>query len=383
MLGFPDDPDIVAIKMPLGVALVGPCGNWRLSRLPRMDNHSAADALSDVIRHDDAVGQTDVWVIPKLRRLLERCHEPVQPFLPAAQGLARALDSGLRHGSMIAVRMTSFPVGPLRPDAKIDATHLPPETLARIRLLLERTPQYLSKDLAAAFAKLVTVEALAGIAAAFAVLLAAQFFGVGEVADAALAWWAYTQAGFSGVYGLYEAMRAVVTAVRAKDDATFDRAVRQFADGLAAVGVALLTVVVTRAVRRQRSFGDGESSSSSTPAPNGKPVRSQPPVRSAPPPSKAGGFADNDKLLDHFSRHGSDFGATSPSEYQQQANTFLNGTRGPNVLEQTRANGDLVRFDPTSQEFGVVKPDGTIRTYFMPDPAVHGFPTNLDYFNDQ
>jgi len=65
----------------------------------------------------------------------------------------------------------------------------------RIRLLLERTPKELAPDLARAFRSMVTVEALAGIAAAFAVLLAAQFVGVGEIADAALAWWAYSPGG--------------------------------------------------------------------------------------------------------------------------------------------------------------------------------------------
>jgi filamentous hemagglutinin len=52
-------------------------------------------------------------------------------------------------------------------------------------------------------------------------------------------------------------------------------------------------------------------------------------------------------------------------------------------LEKTRPNGDVVRYNPATDEFGVVKPDGTIRTYYKPDPARHGRPTNLDYFNAQ
>jgi hypothetical protein len=53
------------------------------------------------------------------------------------------------------------------------------------------------------------------------------------------------------------------------------------------------------------------------------------------------------------------------------------------LLETIRPNGDVVRYDPTTDEFGVVNADGTIRTYYKPDPAVHGYPTNLDYFNAQ
>ena len=96
-----------------------------------------------------------------------------------------------------------------------------------------------------------------------------------------------------------------------------------------------------------------------------------------------GRFADNAKLRDHFSRHGGDFGAITESGYEQQANAFLNGLRGAGVLEKFRANGDIVRFNPAAQEFGIVKGDGTMRSFYRPDPAIHGRPTNLDYFNDQ
>jgi filamentous hemagglutinin len=96
-----------------------------------------------------------------------------------------------------------------------------------------------------------------------------------------------------------------------------------------------------------------------------------------------GRFAGPTKLLDHYARHGADFGATSAVQYEQAADAFLNGPRGAGVLEKVRTNGDIVRYDPATQAFGVVKPDGTIRTYYKPDPAVHGYSTNLDYFNAQ
>jgi filamentous hemagglutinin len=100
-------------------------------------------------------------------------------------------------------------------------------------------------------------------------------------------------------------------------------------------------------------------------------------------PPRNGRFASDGQLQDHFNRHGGDFGARTAAEYEARANTFLNGPRGPGVLEKTRPNGDVVRYNPATDEFGVVKPDGTIRTYYKPDPARHGRPTNLDYFNAQ
>jgi filamentous hemagglutinin len=96
-----------------------------------------------------------------------------------------------------------------------------------------------------------------------------------------------------------------------------------------------------------------------------------------------GRFADNAKLIDHFNRHGADFGATSAAQYERAADGFLSGTRGTGVLEKVRPNGDIVRYDPATEAFGIIKPDGTIRTYYKPDPAVHGYRTNLDYFNAQ
>lgn len=94
-------------------------------------------------------------------------------------------------------------------------------------------------------------------------------------------------------------------------------------------------------------------------------------------------FADNAKLQDHFARHGSDFGAPSAQQYEAMADGFLTGPRQAGVLEKTRPNGDVIRFNPATDEFGVVSRRGIIRTYYKPDPSVHGYPTNLDYFNAQ
>jgi YD repeat-containing protein len=97
----------------------------------------------------------------------------------------------------------------------------------------------------------------------------------------------------------------------------------------------------------------------------------------------SGTFSTDSQLQDHFARHGSDFGATTATDYEQQANNFLNSPAGNGVLQKVRANGDIVRYNPVTDEFGVAKSNGVIRTYYKPDPAVHGYSTNLDYFNAQ
>jgi pyocin large subunit-like protein len=54
-----------------------------------------------------------------------------------------------------------------------------------------------------------------------------------------------------------------------------------------------------------------------------------------------------------------------------------------NILTTVRPNGDTVRFNPTTDEFGILGRDGVIRTYYRTDPSEHGYPTNLDYFDAQ
>lgn len=108
--------------------------------------------------------------------------------------------------------------------------------------------------------------------------------------------------------------------------------------------------------------------------------------------SNSAKFADQSRLEAHYRNHGSDFGAKSASDYETMANNFLTSPKPNGVLEKTRANGDILRFDPATGDFGVVTNGGIIRTYYKPAPAS---PTNprgydpskysspLDYFNAQ
>ena len=94
-------------------------------------------------------------------------------------------------------------------------------------------------------------------------------------------------------------------------------------------------------------------------------------------------FGDDLKLEDHFIRHGADFGLETASDYEKAADAFLTSELGEGVRELTRTNGDVVRWDPETDAFGVVSSDGTIRTFYKPDPDQHGFATNEEYFNAQ
>jgi hypothetical protein len=90
---------------------------------------------------------------------------------------------------------------------------------------------------------------------------------------------------------------------------------------------------------------------------------------------------DPSELGDHYYRHGADFGATTMAEYAQQADNFLGGAKTGQTLERVRENGEIVRYNVITDEFGVIGPDGVIKSYFRPDPNRHGYASNLDYFN--
>jgi pyocin large subunit-like protein len=98
----------------------------------------------------------------------------------------------------------------------------------------------------------------------------------------------------------------------------------------------------------------------------------QPPASSlSQTPSKISrphvGFASRQKLVDHFKKHGQEFGAISMEEYLRQAQELRDRAAGGNVLETIRSDGVISRFDRGSGAFIAFHPDGVIRTFFKPN----------------
>src|SRR5208337_2238751 len=82
------------------------------------------------------------------------------------------------------------------------------------------------------------------------------------------------------------------------------------------------------------------------------------------------GFLNARQRSRHFSEHGGDFGASNANEYEQFADTFLCGPAPlGSVQECTRKKGDKVRYDPTTQTYGVIDGSGVIRTFYKPVPC--------------
>lgn len=85
------------------------------------------------------------------------------------------------------------------------------------------------------------------------------------------------------------------------------------------------------------------------------------------------GFASRQKYLDHYEKHGREFGTISAEEYLRQAQTLRDRPAGKDVLEVVRADGVISRFDQQRGAFLAFNQDLTIRTYFKPNDGVNYF----------
>lgn len=85
-------------------------------------------------------------------------------------------------------------------------------------------------------------------------------------------------------------------------------------------------------------------------------------------------FKNHYRLDEHYEKHGEEMGFESPEEYEWAADQVIHN---PNTLHKIeKEDGDDVYYLPDTNEFVVVAPNGTIRTYFEPD-------SGIKYYNKQ
>jgi hypothetical protein len=94
-------------------------------------------------------------------------------------------------------------------------------------------------------------------------------------------------------------------------------------------------------------------------------------------------WGDQSTLAAHFLRHGADFGATSAEDYASQASQFLQRAFQEGLPTKIGSGGVIRVYDPASNTFGAYNANGTTGTFYKPDPAVHGYPSNEDYWQSQ
>jgi hypothetical protein len=89
-------------------------------------------------------------------------------------------------------------------------------------------------------------------------------------------------------------------------------------------------------------------------------------------------------LAKHYKDHGADFGAASGEEYAQMASEFFQrGLLDKLPTKIDPKTGAIRIYDPATNTFGAYNATGTTATFFKPDPSVHGYATNWDYWLSQ
>ena len=78
------------------------------------------------------------------------------------------------------------------------------------------------------------------------------------------------------------------------------------------------------------------------------------------------GFASQQKLVDHYRKHGREFGSITMDQYLQKAQELRDRPAGGPILESGRPDGVVTRFDRSSGDFIAFNRNGVIRTYFRP-----------------
>jgi len=91
-------------------------------------------------------------------------------------------------------------------------------------------------------------------------------------------------------------------------------------------------------------------------------------------------FKNRHNLERHFVRHGQEFGAATAAEYEKKADAFMTKPLHAGILECHRRNGDSVRFDPKTNQFGVSTSAGEILTFMIVTPLAGSTQTALQYY---
>ncbi len=95
-------------------------------------------------------------------------------------------------------------------------------------------------------------------------------------------------------------------------------------------------------------------------------------------PGKSGDPAKN--IESHWTKHRSEFPELKTADqYARKAETFLTKPPEGSLVRSLKDNRTAI-YDPSTNTLGVSE-NGVPASLFRPNPSIHGFKTNLDYFN--
>jgi hypothetical protein len=85
----------------------------------------------------------------------------------------------------------------------------------------------------------------------------------------------------------------------------------------------------------------------------------------------------------HWKDHARDFPMLQNSKQCVEATKRFVHNTPTGTLAKTRPNGDIVLYHSSSNTFAIKTQSGVPRTMYCPDPLIHEFATNMEYFNAQ
>ena len=85
------------------------------------------------------------------------------------------------------------------------------------------------------------------------------------------------------------------------------------------------------------------------------------------------GFRSKRQFNEHFLKHGSELGGISQQEYLSLAQALRDAPVGTQILQAVHGDGVITKFDQSHSYFGAYNPDGTIRTFFIPNDGERYF----------
>lgn len=85
----------------------------------------------------------------------------------------------------------------------------------------------------------------------------------------------------------------------------------------------------------------------------------------------------------HWKDHGHEFSTLQNSKQYVEATRNFTQNPPSGTLTKIRPNGDVVLYSPSSNTFAITNEQGFPRTMYKPDPLIHNYSTNLEYFYGQ
>jgi pyocin large subunit-like protein len=85
------------------------------------------------------------------------------------------------------------------------------------------------------------------------------------------------------------------------------------------------------------------------------------------------GFHSRKQFLEHYQKHGSEFGNVTKAQYLELAQGLRDAPVGVDILEVRRGDGSFSRFNRRKGYFGAYNRDRSIRTFFIPNDGERYF----------